>query len=73
MSKKTYRRLFLMALMLLAFVFLTYTSPRQQAAQEPCEECHANCEAEYELCLQQGSHCEQSRTLCHEACVLVCS
>jgi len=72
MSKKTYRRMFLTAIMLLSLGSLTYTSPRQQV-KEPCEECHANCEAAYELCLEQGSHCEQSRTLCHEACVLTCS
>ncbi len=72
MSKKTYRRLLLTAFMLLALASLTYTSPVQRA-QDPCSECHDNCEAEYEICLQQGSHCEQSRELCHNACVIVCS
>ena len=71
MSKKTYRRLVLTAFMLLATAFLTYTGPSH--AQEPCEECHANCEAAYEECLVSGSHCEQSRNLCHESCVLICS
>jgi len=73
MSKKTYRRLLMTAFMLLAVVFVTYTSPTQQAAQGPCEQCHDDCETAYELCLQQGSHCEQSRNLCHEACVIMCS
>lgn len=72
MSKKTYRRLLLTAFMLSVVVFLTYTSPNQHAAQN-CEQCHLDCETAYELCLQQGSHCEQSRTLCHEARVLICS
>ncbi len=72
MYKKTYRRLFLTAFMLLALAGLTYTSPTQHA-QNPCNECHDNCEIQYEICLEQGSHCEQSRNLCHEACVIVCS
>lgn len=69
---KVYRRLSLMAFMLLVLIGLTYTSPTQYA-QNPCNECHDNCETAYELCLEQGSHCEQSRNLCHEACVLICS
>lgn len=73
MSNKTYRRLFLTAFMLLALAFITYTSPSQQAAQQNCEQCHIDCETAYELCLEQGSHCEQSRNLCHEACILICS
>ena len=73
MSKKTYRRLLLTAFMLLVAVFVTYTSPSQQAAQQNCQQCHDDCEAAYELCLEQGSHCEQSRTLCHNACFFVCS
>ena len=70
--KKLYRRLLLTAFMLLAVVILNSTS-RTQYAQNPCEECHNNCEANYELCLIQGSHCEQSRDLCHNSCVLICS
>jgi len=72
MSKKTYRRLLLTASMLLVTGFLTYSSPVQHA-QNPCNECHDNCDAQYEICLMSGSHCEQSRDLCHEACVIVCS
>lgn|GEM_PF-7113188 len=71
MPKKTYRRL-LTAFTLFVVVFLTYTSPTQHA-QDPCSECHDNCEAQYEICLEQGSHCEQSREICHNSCVLVCS
>ena len=72
MSKKTYRRLLLTAFMLLVTVGITYTSPVQRA-QNPCNECHDNCDAQYEICLQSGSHCEQSLELCHNACVIVCS
>ena len=74
MSKKTYRSLLLTTFMLLVVVFLTYTSPTQHAAQQNCEQCHLDCETTYENCIaQQGTHCEQSRTLCHNACVLICS
>jgi hypothetical protein len=73
MYKKIYRRLLMVAFMLLALAFLTYTSPTQHAAQQDCQQCHDDCEAAYELCLEQGSHCEQSRTLCHNACFIMCS
>ncbi|HKV33616.1 MAG TPA: hypothetical protein VJP89_04830 [Pyrinomonadaceae bacterium] len=71
MSKKIYRRLLLTAFMLLVTAGLTYTSPTR--AQDPCSECHDNCDAQYEICLISGSHCEQSRDLCHQACINVCS
>lgn len=72
MSKKTYRRLLLTAFMLLVTVALTYSGPIQHA-QDPCSECHDNCDAQYEICLQGGSHCEQSRDICHNACFIMCS
>jgi hypothetical protein len=66
MSKKTCRRFFLAALMLLMTTSLLIFGPAQRAAgPEECEECMAACEAWYESCVATGgTNCLQGRLRC---------
>lgn len=75
MTKKIYRRFLLAVMMMLLTVFLTTTGPTQQAAvQETCEECFANCDAEYEQCVAAGrTDCARKRLLCYLSCSPVCN